>query len=63
MAFNVWVLGHEPIVRLSVFFGMFALMGVWETLAPRRARLLPRRLRWPAPPPRWRAGCATRRPR
>ena len=47
MTFNEWALGHEPVVRLSAFFGMFALMGVWEALAPRRLRLLPRRARWP----------------
>ena len=46
MTFNEWALGHEPAVRLGAFFGMFALMGVWEALAPRRARLLPRRVRW-----------------
>jgi sterol desaturase/sphingolipid hydroxylase (fatty acid hydroxylase superfamily) len=46
MAFNEWTLAHEPTVRLSAFFGVFALMAVWEALAPRRPRLLPRRVRW-----------------
>ena len=46
MTFNEWALGYEPIIRLGAFFGMFALMAVWETAAPRRARLLPRRVRW-----------------
>ncbi len=46
MTFNEWTLGHEPIVRLSAFLGMFALMALWEAVAPRRARLLPRRVRW-----------------
>ena len=46
MTFNEWALGHEPAVRLGAFFGMFALMAVWEAVAPRRARLLPRRVRW-----------------
>lgn len=46
MTFNDWALGHEPAVRLGVFFGMFALMAIWEALAPRRARLLSRRVRW-----------------
>ena len=46
MTFNEWALAHEPTVRLSAFFGMFALMALWETAAPRRARLLPRRVRW-----------------
>ncbi len=42
MTFNQWALGHEPAVRLGAFFGMFALMALWEALAPRSARLLPR---------------------
>jgi len=46
MAFNEWALAHEPAVRLSAFFGVFALMAMWEAAAPRRARLLPRRVRW-----------------
>jgi sterol desaturase/sphingolipid hydroxylase (fatty acid hydroxylase superfamily) len=46
IAFNEWTLAHEPTVRLSAFFGVFALMAVWEALAPRRPRLLPRRVRW-----------------
>lgn len=47
MTFNEWALAHEPAVRLAAFFGVFALMAIWEAAAPRRARLLPRRLRWP----------------
>ena len=46
MTFNEWALGHEPTIRLGAFFGMFALMAIWEALAPRRTRLLPRRVRW-----------------
>ena len=46
MTFNEWALAHEPAVRLGAFFGVFALMAAWEALAPRRARLLPRRVRW-----------------
>jgi sterol desaturase/sphingolipid hydroxylase (fatty acid hydroxylase superfamily) len=46
MTFNQWALGHEPAVRLGAFFGVFALMALWEALSPRRARLLPRRVRW-----------------
>jgi len=46
MTFSEWALAHETAVRLGAFFGMFALMAVWEALAPRRARLLPRRVRW-----------------
>jgi sterol desaturase/sphingolipid hydroxylase (fatty acid hydroxylase superfamily) len=46
MTFNEWALVHEPAVRLGAFFGVFALMALWEAVAPRRARLLPRRVRW-----------------
>ena len=46
MTFGEWVLGNEPVVRMGAFLGMFVLMGVWETRAPRRVRLLPRRARW-----------------
>ena len=41
------LLEAEPMLRLGVFFGLFALMAVWETAGPRRARSLPRRKRWP----------------
>ena len=46
MTFNEWALAHEPAVRLGAFFAVFALMAVWEAQAPRRTRLLPRRVRW-----------------
>src|SRR3990172_3380041 len=46
MTLDEWALGQEPAVRLGAFFGMFALMAIWEAVAPRRARLLPRRGRW-----------------
>jgi len=46
MTFNEWALANEPAVRLAAFFGVFVLMAIWEAVAPRRARLLPRRVRW-----------------
>ena len=46
MTFNEWALANEPAVRLGAFFGVFVLMAIWEAVAPRRARLLPRRVRW-----------------
>ena len=36
----------ESVVRLAAFFGVFAAMAIWEALAPCRARLVPRRVRW-----------------
>lgn len=41
-----FLLDHEPAIRLGFFFGVFALVALWETLAPRRVRAVPRLLRW-----------------
>jgi sterol desaturase/sphingolipid hydroxylase (fatty acid hydroxylase superfamily) len=46
MTWDSWLLDHEPAVRLGFFVGVFALMALWEVLAPRRARTLSRTLRW-----------------
>jgi sterol desaturase/sphingolipid hydroxylase (fatty acid hydroxylase superfamily) len=43
-----FILSNERIIRLSVFFGVFAAMAAWETLAPRRARAFGRLQRWPS---------------
>ncbi|MBL8480512.1 MAG: sterol desaturase family protein, partial [Sterolibacteriaceae bacterium] len=48
MAFNEFALANETVTRLSFFFGIFALMAVWEVAAPRRARLHTRTRRWSA---------------
>lgn len=37
----------EPIVRLTAFLAVFAVMAAWEALAPRRLRLHTRMARWP----------------
>jgi sterol desaturase/sphingolipid hydroxylase (fatty acid hydroxylase superfamily) len=42
------LLENEPLVRLSIFAGMLALMALLEALFPRRARRLDRLMRWPA---------------
>ncbi len=36
-----------PAIRLAFFLGVFAMVAICEALAPRRARTLPRRARWP----------------
>jgi sterol desaturase/sphingolipid hydroxylase (fatty acid hydroxylase superfamily) len=36
----------ELLLRLGAFAGVLAAMAAWEVLAPRRARLHPRRVRW-----------------
>jgi sterol desaturase/sphingolipid hydroxylase (fatty acid hydroxylase superfamily) len=41
------ILASEPVLRLSVFFGIFAAMILWEVLAPRRPQTQGRLSRWP----------------
>ena len=48
MTFNEFALTNEAAIRLSAFFGIFALMAAWEVAAPRRARLHSRGVRWTA---------------
>lgn len=38
---------YEPVIRLSAFLGIFAIMALWEIVAPRRKRLFSRLARWP----------------
>jgi sterol desaturase/sphingolipid hydroxylase (fatty acid hydroxylase superfamily) len=37
----------EPAIRLTAFLGVFAVVAVWEALAPRRATAYSRAQRWP----------------
>ncbi|MCB1736763.1 MAG: sterol desaturase family protein [Gammaproteobacteria bacterium] len=46
MSFDDWVLGHEPLIRLGVFFGVFLLMALWEWRSPRRVLSRSRLQRW-----------------
>ncbi len=46
MELEQFVLAHEPAIRLSFFLGVLALVALWERLAPRRALVLSRALRW-----------------
>jgi sterol desaturase/sphingolipid hydroxylase (fatty acid hydroxylase superfamily) len=43
---NDFILNHEPAIRLGCFFGIFAIMAVWELLAPRRRLSQPKARRW-----------------
>ncbi len=43
-----FVLAHESAIRLGCFAAVLVAVGLWEAALPRRARLLPRRARWPA---------------
>ncbi len=40
------ILGSEPAIRLTAFFGVFAAMALWEIASPRRRRDFPRVIRW-----------------
>lgn len=42
------ILDMEPAIRLGFFLGVFAIMGGWEVLAPRRRRSVSRWVRWPS---------------
>lgn len=46
MNWNDWVLGNEVSIRLGFFFGIFAVMAIWEILSPRRALTVPKGQRW-----------------
>ena len=46
MDFTDWVMVNEKPLRSGIFFGMLIMMGLFEIVAPRRKRLLPRLLRW-----------------
>lgn len=41
-----FLLGHEPVVRLAVFFFVLAAMMVWEISTPHRHLDIPRVIRW-----------------
>jgi len=44
---TAYLLRHEPIIRLAAFLAVLFVIAGWEALAPRRARAVPRRARWP----------------
>ena len=41
-----WILENELVVRLGFFFGIFAVMAVWELRAPRRPLTVSKGIRW-----------------
>ncbi|MEA3412028.1 MAG: sterol desaturase family protein [Pseudomonadota bacterium] len=43
---NEFLLTYEVPLRLGLFFGVFALMALWEVLAPRRALTVSKAIRW-----------------
>jgi len=40
------ILGHEVAIRLSFFFGVFAIIALWEIASPRRQLTVSKALRW-----------------
>lgn len=43
---NQFVIEHEIQIRLGFFFGIFAVMALWELLVPRRRLLFSKVMRW-----------------
>ena len=46
MNWNEWLISNEVTIRMGFFFGVFAIMAIWEVLAPRRALNTSKPLRW-----------------
>ncbi len=46
MTMDEFILANEVPIRLGFFFGVFAVVALWEVFAPRRVRTLSRLLRW-----------------
>ncbi len=46
MNINDWVASNELAIRLGFFFGVFALIALWELKAPRRRLTVPKIQRW-----------------
>ena len=46
MSFDEILLANEKEVRMVFFFGMLALIGLWEVIAPKRALTVSKAIRW-----------------
>ena len=46
MSFDEILLANEKEVRMGFFFGMLALIGLWEIIAPKRALTVSKAIRW-----------------
>jgi sterol desaturase/sphingolipid hydroxylase (fatty acid hydroxylase superfamily) len=47
MSFETFLLDHESVIRFGFFLGTFALMALWEVLAPLRVAGTSKAIRWP----------------
>jgi sterol desaturase/sphingolipid hydroxylase (fatty acid hydroxylase superfamily) len=48
MDIEAFILAYEPALRLASFIAIFAVVGLWELAAPRRALTVSKRMRWSA---------------
>ena len=46
MDLEAFALANEPVIRLAFFLVVFAVIGLWEFLAPRRALTVSKTMRW-----------------
>lgn len=46
MKVTEFVMAHEAFIRMGFFFGILAVMAVWEVLAPKRALTVSKPVRW-----------------
>lgn len=46
MSLDEFILQNEIVIRLVFFFGIFAIMAIWEVVAPRRALTVSKVVRW-----------------
>lgn len=46
MSFEQFMQANEPAIRLGFFLGTFAVVALWEVVAPRRALLVSKAYRW-----------------
>ncbi len=46
MIVSEFIIDHEVSIRLSFFFGVFAVMAIWEMMAPRRPLTVSKSVRW-----------------
>ena len=46
MAIDEFVMSYEKEIRMAFFFGMLAIIGLWEILAPKRALTVSKTVRW-----------------
>ena len=46
MSFSEQIMSNEMQIRMGFFFGIFAVMAIWELIAPRRALTVSKAVRW-----------------